>query len=136
MALGTRNITHINGLFRVALLNNTDSGVCDEDEQDYSGLYEGTKRRGILLVFEQGQDEGYDGRAKKDQDELVLELLEDELPKRRSWLFGELFRWESLSVKEVKAGMANARTISTVSLRVKSDLVRGKTSLCVNIKVA
>jgi hypothetical protein len=106
VVLGTRDTTHINGLFRVALLNNTDSGVCDEDEQDYSRLYKGTKRRGILLGFEQGQDEGYDGRAKKDQDELVLELLEEELPKRRSWLFGELFRWESLSVEGVEAGMA------------------------------
>lgn len=70
-------ITHINGLFRVALLNNAYCGICNEDEKNYRRLHEGTERRGVFLALEQGQDKRYDCRRKKDKDELVLELLED-----------------------------------------------------------
>jgi hypothetical protein len=55
--LGTRDAAHINGLFRIALLNNANRGICYEDEEDYRGLYEGAERRRIFLVFEQGQNE-------------------------------------------------------------------------------
>lgn len=41
------------------------------------------------FVLEQGQDEGHSSGAKEDEDELVLELLEDELPKRRRGLFSD-----------------------------------------------
>jgi hypothetical protein len=40
-----------------------------------------------LLVFEQGKHEGHGGRAEQDDDELVLELLEDELPDGRGRVF-------------------------------------------------
>jgi hypothetical protein len=46
------NAAHINGFFRIALLNNTDRGVCNKDEEDYRGLHESTERRGIFLGFE------------------------------------------------------------------------------------
>ena len=39
------------------------------------------------FVLEQGQDEGHGSGAKEDEDELILELLEDELPERRRRLF-------------------------------------------------
>jgi hypothetical protein len=55
--LGTREAAYINGLFRIALLNNTDRGICNKDEEDYCRLHEGTERRGVIFVFEQGQDE-------------------------------------------------------------------------------
>lgn len=44
------------------------------------------------FVLEQGQDEGHGGGAKEDEDELVLELLEDELPEGRGRLLGDSLR--------------------------------------------
>lgn len=41
------------------------------------------KRAPAAFVLEQGQDEGHSSGAKENEDELVLKLLEDELPKRR-----------------------------------------------------
>jgi hypothetical protein len=39
------------------------------------------------FILEQCQDEGHSSGAKKNEDELVLELLKDELPERRWRVF-------------------------------------------------
>ena len=46
------NVAHINGFFRIGLLNNTDRGVCNKDEEDYCGLYESAERRDTFPGFE------------------------------------------------------------------------------------
>jgi hypothetical protein len=50
-----RDAAHINRLLRIALLNNADRGICNEDEEDYGRFHEGTKWRRDFLVFEQCQ---------------------------------------------------------------------------------
>ena len=79
--------THINGLFCVALLDNADRRVCDEDEQDHRRFHEGAKGRGGFGFLEQGQDEGDDRRAEKNENELVFELFEDKFPEWGSRFF-------------------------------------------------
>lgn len=44
------------------------------------------------FILEQGEDKRHSGRAKEDEDELVLELLEDELPEGRGRLFCDGWR--------------------------------------------
>ena len=56
----------------------------DEDEEDDTRLNQSGAERGILL--EQRKDKRDDGRGEENQHELVLELLEDELPERRGRL--------------------------------------------------
>lgn len=40
------------------------------------------------FFLEKSEHKGYDGGTEKDDNELVLELLEDELPDGGGWLFG------------------------------------------------
>ncbi|KAI3481410.1 hypothetical protein L1887_56237 [Cichorium endivia] len=77
----------VDGLVGVALLDDAYGRICDEDEDDDAGLDQGGAERGVLL--EQGEDERDDGGGEEDEHELVLELLEDELPQRRRRLFGQ-----------------------------------------------
>lgn len=49
------------------------------------------------LVFEQGEDEGDGGGSKQDEDELVLELLQNQLPQRSGRLLWDCF-WGGRSV--------------------------------------
>lgn len=41
-----------------------------------------------FLLLKQGENKRNSSRTKQDEDELILELLEDELPDGRWWLFG------------------------------------------------
>lgn len=43
------------------------------------------------LVLEQSEDEGDGGGSKQDKNELVLELLQDQLPQRGGRLFWDCF---------------------------------------------
>jgi hypothetical protein len=72
--------THINSLFSIGLLDNSDSSVGDEDEQNDRRLDKRSHPGSTWLgcIFKQGENKGDDGRAKKDEDELVFELGEDE----------------------------------------------------------
>lgn len=51
------------------------------------------------FVLKQGQDEGHSSGAKEDKDELVLELLEDELPEGRGRLFRDSLT-RSVSIRD------------------------------------
>jgi hypothetical protein len=92
-----------NGLFSAALLRNTDDGIENQDGQNlhdielaygsafqYGGSARKTYNYGVhesgpsISAFEQGEDEGYGGGSEKNQDELILELLQNQLP-QRSW---------------------------------------------------
>ena len=74
-----------NGLLGRRFLADTDDGVQDQDSEDNGGVDECGPS---LLFFEKGEDEGNGSAGKEDDDELVLELLEDELPQRSRRLFG------------------------------------------------
>jgi hypothetical protein len=50
------------------------------------------------LFFKQGQHERDRCRAEENDHELILELLEDELPQRRGGFFGDLCMWAKTSV--------------------------------------
>lgn len=72
--------TNINCPLRVGLLDDTDCRVRDEDEQNDEGLYERAPPTGALRVLKECEDERHDSGCQEDEDELVLELFEDELP--------------------------------------------------------
>lgn len=74
-----------NGLLGRRFLANTNDGVQDQDGKDNGGVDEGGPS---LLFFEKGEDEGDGGAGQEDDNELVLELLEDELPEGSGRLFG------------------------------------------------
>lgn len=72
--------TNVDCPLRVGLLDDTDCRVRDEDEQNDEGLYERAPPAGALRVLKECEDEGDDSGCQEDEDELVLELFEDELP--------------------------------------------------------
>lgn len=72
-----RRETHVDSLLGARLLEDSDGGIGDEDEHNDEGLDE--RRRPRLGLLEEGEHEGHDGRAKEDEDELVLKLGEDQL---------------------------------------------------------
>lgn len=72
--------TNINCPLRVGLLDYTDCRVRDEDEQDNQGLYECAPPARAFRVLKECEDERHDSGCQEDEDELVLELFEDELP--------------------------------------------------------
>lgn len=73
-------MTHIYGLLRIALLDDTDSSVRDKDEENDKGLYECAPPARVGVVFKESEDERNDSGSEQNQDQLVLELLEDEFP--------------------------------------------------------
>lgn len=73
-------LERINRPLRIILLDDTDGRVRDEDEQNNQGLYERAPPAGALRVLKECEDERDDSGCQEDQDELVLELFEDELP--------------------------------------------------------
>jgi hypothetical protein len=74
-----------NSLLGRRFLADTDDGVQDQDGKDDGGIDEGGPS---FLFFEKSEDEGDGGAGQEDDNELVLELLEDELPERSGRLFG------------------------------------------------
>jgi len=74
------------GLLSAALLRDTDDGIKNQNGENDGGVDEGAP---ATLVLKEGEGEGNGGRAEKDDDQLVLELLEDELPDGGGWLFGD-----------------------------------------------
>lgn len=52
VSLSKDETAHIDGMFCVVLLNDTNCRVCDKDEEDDRGLHKGTKRRSVLGVLE------------------------------------------------------------------------------------
>ena len=47
------------------------------------------KRGPIIAFLKQGQNKGHNGGTQQDQDQLVFELFQDQLPERRGGFFGE-----------------------------------------------
>lgn len=78
--------TYLDGLFSVGFLNNADSGVGDQDQKDDNGLH---KRRSRVVLFQNGEHKRDGGSNKKNDDELILELLENHLPEGRGIVLGE-----------------------------------------------
>ncbi len=76
--VGAVLLERVDGLVSVTLLNDTDGSIGNEDEEDDAGFDESSTERGVLL--EKGKDKRDDGGSEKDEHELVLELVEDELP--------------------------------------------------------
>lgn len=79
------------------------------------GVYEGGP---ALLVFEQGKHEGHSGGAQQDDDQLVLELLEDELPDGRRRVFWQCYN--GLSVYAYVSSSERAAYRSCRALRAAS----------------
>lgn len=80
-------LTHLDSLLCVRLLNDADPCIRDEDGEDDDGLDVGG--RFVVPLLEVGEDERDASRREEDEDELVLKLLEDELPQRRRFLLGQ-----------------------------------------------
>ena len=86
------NITHVDSLLRVGLLDYTDSRIGDKNEQNHERFDERAPPTRPFRVFEEREDERDDSRGKEDENELVLELFEDEFPQWSRWIFRELCR--------------------------------------------
>lgn len=80
MSAGVYALTYVDGLFSICLLNDTDSGVGDENEENDQRFDKGCHPRSSRLgrVFETRQDERHDGRGEENEDELIFELSEDQ----------------------------------------------------------
>ena len=74
------------GLLGAALLRDADDGVENQDGEDDGRVDKGTP---AALLLEEGEDEGDGSGSEEYDDQLVLELLEDELPDRGRRLFGD-----------------------------------------------
>lgn len=79
--------TNVNSLLRVGLLDHTDGRIGYKNEKNNKGFHECTPPACPFRIFEESEDEGDDSGGEKDEDQLVLELFEDELPKRRWRVF-------------------------------------------------
>jgi hypothetical protein len=80
--------TYVNRSLCVGLLNNSDSGIGDEDEENDEGFHKCAKDA-TLVLLKQREYERDERRAKEDEHELIFELFEDELPQRRRWVLRE-----------------------------------------------
>jgi hypothetical protein len=79
----------------VGLLPHAHDRVDDQDQQDDGGLHERLHGSATVLgLFEEGQEERQSGRSKQNLDELIVELLEDQLPEG-----GLLFLFELVAPK-------------------------------------
>jgi hypothetical protein len=72
--------THVDGLFSVRLLYDSDGGIGDEDQEDDERF---DKCRGpaptrLAAILETGENERDDCGTEENEDELILELREDQ----------------------------------------------------------
>jgi hypothetical protein len=81
--------THIDGLFSVRLLYDSDGGVGDEDQEDDERFDKcrGPAPTGFAAILETGEDERDDCGTEEDEDELILELSKDQGEQRRGRFF-------------------------------------------------
>lgn len=77
---------YLDRLFSVGFLDDTDGGVGDQDQENNNGFDKGSAR---VVLLQHGEDERDTGGNKKDNDELILELLQNHLPERGGFLLGE-----------------------------------------------
>ena len=82
----SERMPYLNGLFGVRFLNHTNGGVGNQDEKNDNGLYKG---RSSVVLLQHGQHKRDGGSNEKNDDELVLELLENHLPERGRVVLGE-----------------------------------------------
>lgn len=73
-------LPYINGFFSVTLLNYTDGGIGDQDEEDDKRLDEGGSpaSTGLVRIFEASKNKGDDSGTQENQDQLILELRQNQ----------------------------------------------------------
>ena len=60
----------------IELLKDTNSCVCNEDEEDDKGFYKCAKDAAAFLRFYDSKHEGDKGGCEEDEDKLIFELVE------------------------------------------------------------
>ena len=66
----------------IGLLDDTNGCVYNEDEKDYKGFNECAEKRTTFPGFYESENEGDEGRCQQNEDKLIFELLEHQLPQR------------------------------------------------------
>jgi hypothetical protein len=71
---------YINGLFSVALLDYTDGGIGDQDEENDKRLDEGGSpaSTGLVRVFEASKDKRDNSGTQENEDQLILKLRQNQ----------------------------------------------------------
>ena len=106
-----------------------------------NGAYHGgiDERAPATFIFDEGQGKRHGGRTQENYDQLVLELLQDELPNGRGGLLGDCCLSDLISVAVDCGGATRtrrgARTIAAVSGPERLDLLVREAVVLVNLKV-